>query len=171
MPPRQRESSRSRRTSPPDFESPAGFAIERAGAHQLDDLMPLVDAFQREQGYAAGDAALRSAVRALLGNERAGAVLVLREDGAAIGYAALCLGFSIEFRGRDAFVDEIYVAPAWRGRGLGRMLVRALESQARALGVRQLHLEVEQGNDGARRLYLGEGFAATGRELLTKRLS
>jgi GNAT superfamily N-acetyltransferase len=145
--------------------------IRRAGASDLDALLPLVDAFQREEGYATGDAALRDTVRALLTDAQLGRVLLAREPNGAIGYAALCFGFSIEFRGRDAFVDEIYVAPEARGRGLGRALLRALEAEASTCGVRQLHLEVERGNAGARELYVAEGFAATGRELLTKRLA
>ncbi|HEY8122177.1 MAG TPA: GNAT family N-acetyltransferase [Myxococcota bacterium] len=148
--------------------APGGIAIERAGPDDLAELLPLVDSFQREEGYASGDAALRDAVAALLADSRAGALLIAREGERAIGYAALCLGFSIEFRGRDAFVDELYVAPEKRGAGLGRALLRALEAEARTLGVAKLHLEVEQRNDAARELYVQEGFAATGRELLSK---
>jgi len=151
------------------FEAPTGVSIERAAPNNLPELLPLVDAFQREEGYAAGDDALRSAVLELLGVAQRGSMLVARENGRALGYAALCFGHSIEFRGRDAFVDELYVAPDARGRGLGRALLRALEADARASGVRQLHLEVEPGNE-AQRLYLAEGFTATGRELLTKKL-
>jgi GNAT superfamily N-acetyltransferase len=153
------------------FAAPAEVSIERAEPHDLAELLPLVDAFQREEGYAAGDDALRGAVRGLLADAQRGSVLVARERGRAIGYAALCFGYSIEFRGRDAFVDELYVAPDARGRGLGRALLRALEAEARASGALQLHLEVEQGNESARRLYLTERFAATGRELLTRRLT
>ena len=153
------------------FASPAGVSIERAAPNSLAELLPLIDAFQREEGYASDDDALRATVSELLGNAQRGSVLIARESGGAIGYAALCFGYSIEFRGRDAFVDELFVTPDARGRGLGRALLRALEAEARANGVRQLHLEVEHGNEGARRLYLAEGFAATGRELLTKRLS
>jgi GNAT superfamily N-acetyltransferase len=152
----------------PRFAAPPGVSIARALAGDAPELLPLVDAFQREEGYAAGDAALRGAVAALLADPRAGSVLIARRAGCAVGYAALCFGFSIEYRGRDAFVDEIYVAPPERGAGLGRALLRALEAEARACGVRRLHLEVEQHNDGARRLYVQEGFAANGRELLGK---
>jgi len=150
--------------------SPRGVSIERARARELGELLPLVEAFQREEGYSTGDAALAEALAALLRDASAGRVLIAREAGAPIGYAALCYGYSIEFRGRDAFVDELYVAPAQRGRGLGRALLRALEAEARASGVRKLHLEVEQQNAGARRLYVAESFRANGRELLGKSL-
>ncbi len=153
------------------FAAPPGIAIERAGPNNSRELLPLVEAFQREEGYAAGDLALGNAAAALLADARIGSVLIARTGGRAFGYAVLCLGFSIEFRGRDAFVDELYVSPSERGRGIGRALLLALEAEARALGVRKLHLEVEQRNDAARKLYVGEGFAATGRELLSKALA
>jgi len=159
-----------RRESEPARATKAGAAIARAHASDLGELLPLVEAFQREQGYASGDAALRRAVAELLRDSRAGCVLIARKAGRAVGYAALCLGYSIEFRGRDAFVDELYVAPELRALGLGAALLRALEAEARACGVRQLHLEVERRNEGARKLYLQEGFAETGRELLSKTL-
>jgi len=148
-----------------------GVAIERASLRDRDELLPLVEAFQREEGYAVGDAALGEALARLLGDAGAGRVLIARESGRALGYAALCYGYSIEFRGRDAFVDELYVAPERRGAGLGRALLRALEAEARASGVLELHLEVEQHNDAARKLYLDEGFTANGRELLSKSLT
>jgi GNAT superfamily N-acetyltransferase len=128
-------------------------------------------AFQSEEGYDADAASLRATLAELLAAPSAGCVSLALEGGRAIGYAALCFGFSIEFRGRDAFVDEIYVVPERRGAGLGRALLRALEERARAGGVRQLHLEVERDNASARTLYLEEGFRATGRELLSKRLA
>jgi len=150
--------------------APAGVGIGRARPNDLDALLPLVEAFQREAGYATGDATLRGTLARLLREENAGRVLIAREGARAVGYAALCFGYSIEFRGRDAFVDELYVIPEARSRDLGRALLRALETEARANGVRQLHLEVEQHNAAARRLYVAEGFAANGRELLGKRL-
>jgi GNAT superfamily N-acetyltransferase len=152
------------------FAAPSGIAIERASPSDLRALLPLVDAFQREEGYAAGDDALRRSVSELLSDSLRGSVLIARENERALGYAALCFGYSIEFHGRDAFVDELYVVPEKRGAGLGRALLRALETEARSCGVVQLHLEVKLGNAAARRLYIAENFAATGRELLTKRL-
>jgi ribosomal protein S18 acetylase RimI-like enzyme len=143
-------------------------SLARATREDLSALLPLVEAFQREEGYPSGDAALADALAALLAEESAGRVVIARAGAQAVGYGALCFGFSIEHRGRDAFVDELYVRPEQRGAGLGRALLRALEDEARAAGVRKLHLEVERDNPSARALYVAEGFAPTGRELLNK---
>jgi len=52
----------------------------------------------------------------------------------------------------------MYVAPAWRGTGLGRRLVAALEGEARALGVRHLVLETGIRQTAALALYRKTGF-------------
>ncbi len=51
----------------------------------------------------------------------------------------------------------IGVSAGWRGRGVGRALLRALAGQARARGIGQISLSVERENP-AQRLYLSEGY-------------
>ena len=51
----------------------------------------------------------------------------------------------------------IGVAAAWRGRGVGRDLLRAIAAAAAAAGIRAISLSVERKNF-ARGLYLSEGF-------------
>ncbi len=59
----------------------------------------------------------------------------------------------------------MYVAEAFRRRGLGQRLIEALASHARAIGgVRQLKLGVARSNAAARRLYEAAGFAGFGVE-------
>jgi GNAT superfamily N-acetyltransferase len=51
----------------------------------------------------------------------------------------------------------IGVTAAWRGRGLGRALLRAIAGRARAAGISRISLSVERKNF-AHRLYESEGF-------------
>jgi ribosomal protein S18 acetylase RimI-like enzyme len=88
----------------------------------------------------------------------------------AIGYIILTLGFSIEHGGRDGFIDEFYVIPEMRGLGLGRRMMQIAEEAARALGVRTLHLEVENRNKTAQAIYRKTGWRDTQRKLLSKKL-
>jgi GNAT superfamily N-acetyltransferase len=55
------------------------------------------------------------------------------------------------------------VLEPYRRRGLGRLLMVSLLDRARAEGMRALSLSVEDGNDAARTLYNGLGFATVGR--------
>jgi diamine N-acetyltransferase len=85
-----------------------------------------------------------------------------------VGYVILTFGYSFEFRGRDAFVDELYVEAEFRRMGLGRRAMEFVEKKARQLGVNAVHLEVDRGNDGASELYRRAGCADHGRHLMTK---
>jgi ribosomal protein S18 acetylase RimI-like enzyme len=84
------------------------------------------------------------------------------------GYMILTLGYSFEFRGRDAFIDELYVEPEFRRMGLGRRAMEFVERRARELSVNALHLEVDRGNDPALDLYRRTGYEDHGRHLMTK---
>jgi GNAT superfamily N-acetyltransferase len=44
----------------------------------------------------------------------------LVENNEKIGFFVLSLGYSPEHGGTDGFIDDIYIAPQHRGRGLGR---------------------------------------------------
>ncbi|MGI4764642.1 MAG: GNAT family N-acetyltransferase [Janthinobacterium lividum] len=57
---------------------------------------------------------------------------------------------------------DLAFLPAWRGRGLGTALIRALQDEARAAGT-EMRLTVMAGNDAALRLYLRLGFRIAAR--------
>ena len=84
------------------------------------------------------------------------------------GYAILTLGFSFEYRGRDAFIDELYIEEKFRGRGLGRQAMEFVAERARELGVNAIHLEVDRQNEPALALYRRTGYEDHDRYLMTK---
>ena len=136
--------------------------------HEL--LHTLVAAYHAED-HVPHDARALARVLGPLIDGTAGAIWLIREEQEVLGYVALCFGYSIEFGGRDAFIDEIYVAPSHRGRGIGRMALERLDAHAVALGVRALHLEVDHRNPAAR-LYERVGFRTRERyRLMSKPLA
>ena len=112
-----------------------------------------------------------TARRALLGIVRdpsLGRVWVIEDGAQPIGYVILTLGYSLEYGGRDGFIDELFIAEGRRGRGAGRETMRFLDGVCRELGVRALHLEVERANLAAQGLYRKFGFVDHDRYLFTK---
>jgi ribosomal-protein-alanine N-acetyltransferase len=74
------------------------------------------------------------------------------------------IGFAVSRMAADeAEILSIAVAPSHRGRGLSRHLLLTHLGHLAGRGVRTVHLEVEENNQAARRLYDGTGFAVTGR--------
>lgn len=108
-------------------------------------------------GYGYDREKARAALMPLLENSLGCAWIILDGD-SPVGYAVLCFGYSLEWLGRDAFVDEIFLREEYRGRGWGKKTMEFLEDAARELGVRALHLGVMKGNDRALRLYEAIGF-------------
>jgi ribosomal protein S18 acetylase RimI-like enzyme len=126
-------------------------------------------AFHGEDGHPLTPSG-KEALRQLVVGDPFGRCWIGYEGEEAIGYVVLTLGFSVEYGGRDGFVDDLYLVPSARGRGLGRRVLAFLLDEARALGIRTLHLEVATENDPAARLYEALGFVASGRRLLSRDL-
>jgi GNAT superfamily N-acetyltransferase len=76
------------------------------------------------------------------------------------------VGIAICFRGFSTFaarplvnISDYFVPPEQRGRGIGRLLLAAIEQRARALGCCKLTLEVQENNYNAQRVYAAAGFS------------
>ncbi|MDQ7030243.1 MAG: GNAT family N-acetyltransferase [Ardenticatenia bacterium] len=70
---------------------------------------------------------------------------------------------------KRGYIYDLYVEPAWRGRGVGRALLAEAERHSRELGCVELGLTVAATNVPARRLYEAAGFGVE-RLLMGKRL-
>lgn len=88
-----------------------------------------------------------------------------------VGYVVLTVSFSFEYRGYDAFIDELYIAKEYRRQGIGRRAMEFVETAAAELGVNAIHLEVTHGNDPAIELYRRVGYTGNQRHLMTKWLT
>jgi ribosomal protein S18 acetylase RimI-like enzyme len=142
--------------------------FRRATDADLPVLLDLESAFYAHERYPFDRALNEQSMRRLIADANLGRLFMIGEGD---GYMVLTFGFSIEFGGRDAFVDELYVAPHARGRGLGTEALRVAESACAEAGVATLHLEVEHVNARARALYERHGYSAHERHLMSKRLS
>ncbi len=61
------------------------------------------------------------------------------------------------------YVNVLATDPAWRGRGLGGLLLETAEQVARELGETRMSIIVADTNDGARRLYERHGYREAAR--------
>jgi ribosomal protein S18 acetylase RimI-like enzyme len=137
----------------------------------IDSIVEMMCQFHVEEGYHFEEAEAMDAALALIQNDNLGRLWVTQEDNHVVGYLAVTLGFSFEFCGRDAFIDELYIREENRGRGLGSEALDIAEEYCRSLGVKALHLEVEHHRKAAQKLYLRAGFKNNNRNLMTKWLN
>ena len=122
----------------------------------------------QEPAIAFDEDELRPVLSLFFSHPEWGRIWILDHAGRAVGYIILTLGFSFEYRGRDAFIDELYIAPEYRGRGFGRAGMQLAEDCARQFGVNALHLEVDHANHSALEFYRRLRYQDHKRHLLTK---
>lgn len=104
------------------------------------------------------DAEVRSRLVPAL-REQSSALILLALDGSAVVGAATCFfGFSTFSARLLLNVHDLAVLPDFRGRGIGRALLRAAEARALGRGCSKLTLEVREDNARARGLYRALGF-------------
>jgi ribosomal protein S18 acetylase RimI-like enzyme len=108
------------------------------------------------------------AFRTLAADPNLGRVWIFRVGGEAVGYLAVTVCFSLEFAGRYALIDELYVREAHRGRGIGGQALEVAAEGCRELDVSALRLEVDVGNTRARDLYRRLGFTLQERHMMSR---
>jgi ribosomal protein S18 acetylase RimI-like enzyme len=134
------------------------MTIRAAASADLPALLELMRGYYRDDGLEFDERRSGGAMARLIAEPQWGRVWLLQLDGAVVGYLALCIGFSLELGGNDAFIDEVFVLPGHRGRGHGRALLEFAAQQAQLLGIRALHLEVDRSNRVAQGLYESLGY-------------
>lgn len=125
----------------------------------LERLESLVARFHEEAGIQSDQEHRHNALAPLLDGSPLGAAYLLGPVRAPVGYIVITFGWSLEFGGMDGFVDEIYIRPSVRGRGLASEALFSLSRALRDAGLRALHLEVRRDDADTQRLYQKNGFA------------
>src|SRR5215210_2563821 len=111
-----------------------------AETSDADTLVEMMRDFNAHERIAFDEREVRAVLAQLLADDSHGLACLIHVGGEVAGYFVLAFGFSVEFRGRDAFIDELFVKDEFRGRGLGAAAIRFAEGLCRARGVRALHL-------------------------------
>jgi ribosomal protein S18 acetylase RimI-like enzyme len=85
---------------------------------------------------------------------------------AAAGACVVCYAISTSRGSRVAKLDDVTIAPRWRGRGVGNAMLAALSHELLAEGVTRIDCGCHRDNAGAWRFYQRLGFVALGEERL-----
>lgn len=123
----------------------------------LDLLVDFMQQFYAIDQYPFDESLARAALQTLIEEPSLGRLWMIHTD-EAIGYIALTFGYSLEFHGRDAVIDELFLTASHRHQGIGTETLRFVTEQCRHLGLHALHLEVEHTNEAGFALYRKMGF-------------
>jgi ribosomal protein S18 acetylase RimI-like enzyme len=138
----------------------ASHPIRLAGVEDAGDVAQLLHDFNTEYDEPTPLVpVLAERVAELLTEE---AIVVLLADRPPTGLGILRLKPSLWSQAADAYLEELYVAPEQRGKGIGKALLQAAIDTAREAGADHFELTTGEDDKEARALY--ESFNLTNRE-------
>lgn len=129
-----------------------------ATPNDIEPIVELLGAQFKEHNIPAPDASTRSGAFGILENPDRGFILTLREGPLLLGIGCVAFTWTLEWGGKSAWLDELYVLPERRSQGLGRLLLQGCIAEAKAQGCAAIDLEVVHGHERASHLYEREGF-------------
>lgn len=127
--------------------------ILRATAEHVSIIAPLFDAYRQFYRRASDPDGARSFIDARLQNEESVIFLAFDEDGTPLGFVQLYPSFSSLSLARTWILNDLFVDPAARRRGVGEALLRRAATFAVESEARLLTLATEITNTTAQRLY------------------
>jgi GNAT superfamily N-acetyltransferase len=162
--------------TPPDPGAPASDAssnsrspapatcVRPANREDVEDVVAAVRALLAELGATPPDpAAMEIAARALLED---GSLLVAEVGGVLVGVLAASWQTAMHVPGRYALIQDLWVAPTWRGRMVGGALLQALRELSRERGVTRVEVGLPRESYAHIRateaFYSGNGFTRLG---------
>jgi len=136
--------------------APAQSEIRRAGAGDAADVARLLHDFNSEyEEHTPGVPALTERLGELLA---ANEITVLLAGDPPEGFALFRVRPSLWAKAADAYLEELYVIPEQRRKGIGRALLNAAINAARGAGANHFELTTGETDTEARALYESRGF-------------
>lgn len=137
----------------------AAATITLADTETLEAVIGLFEEQLREHEITTSRDELRALAQIVISDRRHGFMLVASApDGSPVGVAYASSLLSLEHGGVSGWLEELYVLPQWRGRGIGSRLIAEVVARAKESGWRALDLEVERSHQRAILLYTRHQF-------------
>ena len=136
--------------------------IERVTPETLDDLLPLIRAYQ--QFYRAAnidDNKNRAFFSQFAHSNERGVQHVYRVDGAPAGFSTIYFNFSSAAAEPVAVLNDLFVSPLYRRRGIATGLIQHASAYVRDRGYARLNWLTQKSNKKAQRLYDSLGAAGS----------
>jgi GNAT superfamily N-acetyltransferase len=146
--------------------------MRRAVPDDIPILLALMSEFYAEAGYSLEHALAEGAFSALLSDERLGYVWLIDDGVKTVGYVVLTLRFGMEYGGLMGCIDDLFVVPQSRNKGLCTQALLQVLDFCKSTGIRAITVEVGYSNEPAQAVYRRVGLTeAADRQLLALRLA
>jgi ribosomal protein S18 acetylase RimI-like enzyme len=105
-----------------------------------------------------------------IADENLGKAYLIYSNNKIIGYVILTFVFSFEYKGKIAFLDELYIEEDHRGKGIGKQALLFCKQLAKQLDFKLIYLEVENHNEKAQKLYIANDFVFHNRKIMKHKI-
>ena len=130
-----------------------GVEIRPARVDEIEEMLPLIRAYCEFYGSEPNDEGLRAMFRTLITEPSQGAVFIARDDGRAVGFAALDWKWSSLKAARIGYLEDLFVDPEARGRGIGDALIEICAERCRELRMPAMQWQTAPDNLRAQQVY------------------
>src|SRR3989441_11999667 len=141
--------------------------VERANPTDRLDVERLIAAYHTSEGVKPRPERITWAVEQVLRNRVGGVLLVAREKRAVVGVALAVVSPAADM-GRLPVVNDFFVDPPMRRKGVGKALAARLLDEAKAMRVERIDLEITPNNATAAAFWKYMGFRTGGRTVYGK---
>jgi len=128
-------------------------AVRAAMAEDVTSLVLLMQEFYAESGYQLDSQWATTSFVALLSEPDWGCIWLAHSGGQPIGHLVLSVRYTMEHGGLSGYVDDLFVRPSFRRKGVAHALLHALFEDCHARGCRSVQVEVDSANAAALGLY------------------
>ena len=129
------------------------IVVLEASTTDIPELVELMEAFYAESSIPLDREWAAASFTRLLSMPALGCVWLARGDGRAVGHVVLSLRYTMEHGALGGYVDDLYVVPDARRRGVASRLLHALVAECSRRACASLHVEVGGSNAAALALY------------------
>ena len=133
--------------------------MRQARSQDMKILVNLMAEFYAESDYELDRDLAHKAFATILADDRLGYVWIIDKDGKDVGYVVLTFRFGMEYGGSIACLDDLFVVPASRNRGLSTAALFQIRDFCKSIGVRAITVEVGHNNGSAQTVYRRLGLA------------
>ena len=137
-----------------------GIEIRPARTDEIEEMLPLIRAYCEFYETEPDDEGLRAMFQTLITDPTEGAVFIARVEGRAAGFAALDWRWSSLKAAKIGYLEDLFVDPSARGRGIADALIETCANRCRELGMPAMEWQTAPDNHRAQKVYnrTGAGF-------------
>jgi ribosomal protein S18 acetylase RimI-like enzyme len=145
--------------------------VRRARAADIDSMVSLLaELFSIEADFSFDPEKQRRGLADLLERGDEACLLVCEREGEVVGMCSVQALISTAEGGKVGLLEDMVVAAAWRGRGLGSALLAAAQQWSAGQGMTRLQLLADATNEPALGFYRRQGWGGTRLVALRKML-